>query len=68
MESGEGLKLAVHMNESIHKVIERCEWRMERSLDCHIDDVRRLISEVRRLTPQPAAPDVPLWHGKGSGD
>jgi len=54
--------------ESIERVIERCEYRIERALDCNVDDIRRLISEVQRLKHQTRKPDVPLRHGLGSGD
>lgn len=56
------------MSEPIDRVIERCEYRMERSLDCNISDIRRLIEEVRLLTPKPQQPELPLWHGLGNGD
>lgn len=56
------------MNESIEKVIERCEYRMERSLDCNVSDIRRLIEEVRRQTVKPNQAALPLWHGLGNGD
>lgn len=56
------------MNEPIKRVIERCEYRIDRFLDCNVDDIRRLVSEVQRLTPQVKKADVPSWHGLGSGD
>lgn len=56
------------MTEPIEKVIERCEYRIDRALDCNVGDILRLIAEVQRLTPQARKPDVPLWYGLGNGD
>lgn len=56
------------MSEPIEKVIERCEYRIDRALDCNIDDIRRLISEVQRLSHRGKKSDLPLWHGLGNGD
>ena len=56
------------MIEPIEKVIERCEYRLERALDCNVGDISRLITELKRSTPKNSCPTVPLWHGLGNGD
>ena len=55
------------MIEPIEKVIERCEFRIERALNCNVDDIRRLIEEAKKQTPVKTQ-SLPLWHGLGTGD
>ncbi len=56
------------MIENIDDVIKRCEMRIDLALDCNIDDIRRLIDEIRRQKAQTASPSLPMWHGLGTGD
>ena len=59
------------MLESIDKVIERCRYRIDRSLDVNISDVIRLIEEVEKNEANRKnlnSPAYALWHGLGSGD
>ena len=55
--------------ESIEEVIERCRFRIDRSLDCNVADVIRLIEEAEstRYKNKNTA-SYPIWHGCGSGD
>lgn len=52
--------------EPIEKVIERCRYRIERSLDCNIADIIRLIEEVEKRKTEKT--QLPPWAGLGSGD
>lgn len=55
--------------EPIEVVIERCRYRIDRSLDCNVGDIIRLIDEVEGSRQRPQAqPQLPPWHGVGSGD
>ena len=62
MESGGGCLM-----EPIEKVIERCRDRIDRSLDCNVADVLRLI-EVVEMQKQEKRQVLPLWSGLGTGD
>lgn len=62
MESGGGCLM-----EPIEKVIERCRDRIDRSLDCNVADVLRLI-EVVEMQKQEKRQVLPLWAGLGTGD
>jgi hypothetical protein len=53
--------------EPIEKVIERCRDRIDRSLDCNVADVLRLI-EVVEMQKQEKRQVLPLWAGLGTGD
>jgi hypothetical protein len=62
-----GGRLISSADEPIERVIERCRFRIDRSLDCNVGDIMRLMEEVERLRkPQP--PLRPAWDGLGSGD
>jgi hypothetical protein len=52
--------------ETIEKVIERCRFRIERSLDCNVADVLRLIEEIEKK--QQVKLQLPPWAGLGTGD
>lgn len=55
--------------EPIENVIERCRYRIDRSLDCNVGDIIRLIDEVERSRQRPRTQhQLPSWHGMGSGD
>lgn len=54
--------------EAIDRVIERCRFRIDRSLDVNIADVLRLIEEIESRKQEKRVPDLPLWHGLGTGD
>ena len=55
--------------EPIENVIERCRYRIDRSLDCNVGDIIRLIDEVERSRQRLRAQhQLPSWHGMGSGD
>jgi hypothetical protein len=52
--------------ETIEKVIERCRYRIERSLDCNVADVLRLIEEIEKKAQVKL--QQPPWAGLGTGD
>jgi len=55
--------------EPIENVIERCRFRIDRSLDCNVGDIIRLIDEVERSRQRPRTQrQLPSWYGMGSGD
>ena len=55
--------------EPIENVIERCRYRIDRSLDCNVGDIIRLIDEVERSRQRPRTQhQLPSWRGMGSGD
>ena len=56
------------MIDNIEEVIKRCEMRIDLALDCNIDDIRRLIAEIRKMQPVRKNLELPMWHGLGSGD
>jgi len=56
-----------HLVEPIEKVIERCRDRIDRSLDCNVADVLRLIEAVENQK-QEKRQVLPLWAGLGTGD
>ena len=61
-----GIKMS---KEPIENVIERCRFRIDRSLDCNIADVIRLIEEVESMQyKNKNIASYPVWHGYGSGD
>lgn len=53
--------------EPIRNVIERCRFRIDRSLDINIADVIRLIDEIEKYQIKPTV-SKPVWHGLGTGD
>lgn len=53
--------------EPIEHVIERCRYRIDRSLDCNVGDIIRLIDEVERGRQRSQA-QLPPWYGIGNGD
>ena len=53
--------------ETIEKVIERCKFRIEKSLDVNVGDVIRLIEEIEKYKA-PKIVKQPVWHGYGTGD
>lgn len=53
--------------ETIEKVIDRCRFRIDRSLDVNIADVIRLIEEIEKIRA-PKIIQQPAWHGYGTGD
>jgi len=53
--------------EPIGKVIERCRFRIDRSLDLNIADVIRLIDEIEKYQIKRTI-SMPVWHGLGTGD
>jgi len=63
MENG-GIKMS---NELIEKVIERCRFRIERSLDANVGDVLRLIEEIEKVRHKNDRLRAP-WEGLGTGD
>ena len=54
--------------EPIDRVLERCRFRIDRSLDVNIADVMRLIEEIERTKRESRKLDLPMWHGLGNGD
>jgi hypothetical protein len=56
------------MLEPIENVIERCKYRIERSLDCNISDVIRLIEEVEKHQQKKSVITYHAWQGLGTGD
>ena len=62
MESGGG-----QLMEPIEKVVERCRDRIDRSLDCNVADIIRLIESVEKQK-QAQRLVTPLWAGLGTGD
>ena len=56
--------------EPIERVIDRCRFRLDRSLDVNVADVIRLIDEIEKREHERKAVTlaVPLWHGLGTGD
>jgi len=65
MESGD-IKMS---NEKIENVIQRCRDRIDRSLDCNVGDVVRLIEEIEKNKQHAQRQQsYPIWHGFGSGD
>lgn len=56
-------------NEKIENVIQRCRDRIDRSLDCNVGDIIRLIEEIEKSKQQvQRQQSYPIWHGFGSGD
>jgi len=53
--------------EPIERVIERCRDRIDRSLDCNVGDIARLIDEIERAKKSKQQ-QFPPWYGMGSGD
>lgn len=55
--------------EPIEIIIERCRDRINRSLDCNVGDITRLIEEIEKSKMQKNVTlALPIWHGYGSGD
>lgn len=55
--------------ELIENVIERCRFRIDRSLNCNVADIIRLIEEVESMQHKKKdTASYPVWHGYGSGD
>jgi len=56
-------------NEPIKNVIQRCRDRIDRSLDCNVGDIIRLIEEVESTQyKNKNTASHPIWHRYGSGD
>jgi len=55
-------------NELIENVIERCRFRIERSLDVNVGDVLRLIEEIEKTRNNNNVRLRTPWEGLGTGD
>jgi hypothetical protein len=53
--------------EPIEKVVERCRDRIDRSLDCNVADIIRLIEAIEKQKQEHRLV-LPLWAGLGTGD
>ena len=55
------------LNESIESVIARCRDRIDKSLDCSVGDIIRLIDEIEKTKNKKHRVQT-AWEGFGTGD